>query len=162
MPEPGRGQAELAQRARLDLPDTLARDPELRSELFERLRRIAVEAEGPGIRVEFQDAGDEMFSRGDVLVSADAGETVYLLDNRKHRYSEIDLRALARITGRILKGVPGVFGLEIAEPRIEKLFEADGPEMLGQPTRHARYLMSYEERERLTTPAREAASRPGR
>ena len=116
--------------------------------------RIAVEAEGAGIRVEFQDAGDEMFSRGDVLVSADSGATVYLLDVKKQRYSEIDLRALARITGRILKGIPGVFGLEIAAPRVEKLFEVDGPEMLGHATRHARYLLSYEERERLTTPAR--------
>ena len=113
--------------------------------------RIAVEAEGTGIRVEFQDAGDEMFSRGDVLVSADSGATVYLLDVKKQRYSEIDLRALARITGRILKGIPGVFGLEIAAPRVEKLFEVDGPEMLGHATRHARYLLSYEERERLTT-----------
>ena len=117
--------------------------------------RIAVEAEGPGIRVEFQDAGDEMFSKGDVLVSADAGATVYILDNKKRRYSEVDLKALGRITGRILKEVPGVFGTEIAVPRIEKLFDVDGPEMLGQATRHARYLLSYEERVRTTVPAKD-------
>src|SRR5262249_27984181 len=41
----GREAAELAQRARLDLPDALAGDAEVAAEVLERLRRLAVEAE---------------------------------------------------------------------------------------------------------------------
>src|SRR5919197_458291 len=40
-----RDRPELAQCARLQLPHTLPRDPEPRTDLFERLRRLAVEAE---------------------------------------------------------------------------------------------------------------------
>src|SRR5690349_11710150 len=45
MLEPGGREPQLAQGARLELADALARDAELRADLFERLRRLAVEAE---------------------------------------------------------------------------------------------------------------------
>ena len=43
--ERGRHRAQLAQRTRLELPDALARDPELDADLLERLRLAAVEPE---------------------------------------------------------------------------------------------------------------------
>src|SRR3954452_11398078 len=45
--QPGRDGAQLAQRARLELADTLARDAEVVTDLFQGLRRAAVEAEAP-------------------------------------------------------------------------------------------------------------------
>src|SRR5205823_5382405 len=49
--EAGRGHPELAQRARLELADPLARDAELPADLFERLRLLTVEPEAEGEHV---------------------------------------------------------------------------------------------------------------
>ena len=49
--EPRRDRPQLAQRACLELADALARDPEPRPDLFERLRDLAVEAEALGEHV---------------------------------------------------------------------------------------------------------------
>ena len=67
--EAGSGQAKLAQCARLELADALARDAELRSHLFERVRRLAVEAEAKRehaahARVQLLERSRELPARG--------------------------------------------------------------------------------------------------
>lgn len=117
-----------------------------------------VEAEGQAIRIEFQDRGDATFGAGDYLVSQDGGATIFWVEPKKQRYAEIDFERIAQITGRILQGVPALFWVKIEEPRVAKLFEEEGPVLHGLPTRHARYLMTYRERSRLTLPSRRGAN----
>ena len=115
---------------------------------------VVVEAEGDDLRVEFRERGDGMFRNGDYLITADGGTTIYWVEPKKQRYSVLDLERIAGLTGRLLRGIPGVIGLEIDEPRVEKLFEEEAAPILGQPTRHARYLMTYRERTRITQPTK--------
>ena len=118
---------------------------------------VAVETEGAGTRVEFRDRNAD-FRAGDYLVTADGGDTLYWVEPRKRRYSAVDLEALAQLVGRVMQGIPGVFWQRIDEPRVEKLFEAAGPVVLGHPTRHLRFLMTYRERSRVTLPAKHGAT----
>jgi hypothetical protein len=108
----------------------------------------------PAIRVEFLERGEAIFGRGDYLVTEDGGDTIYWVEPRKRRFARVDFDRLARTLGRLLQGIPGVYWVRIEEPEVRKLFEEEAPPLLGLPTRHVRYLMTYRDRSRLTLPAR--------
>jgi hypothetical protein len=117
-----------------------------------------VEAEGEAVRVEFRERGEAMFGRGDYLVTEDGGATIYWVEPRKRRFARVDFERLAQTLGRLLQGIPGVYWVRIEEPEVRKLFEEEAPPLLGLPTRHVRYLMTYRDRSRLTLPARRGVS----
>lgn len=115
-----------------------------------------VEAEGAAIRVEFPERGMG-FGKGDYLVSEDGGETIYWVQTKKRHYVRLDLDRLAAMAGRIAEGIPGVFWIHIEEPQVYRLFEEETEPLLGYPTRHVRYLMTYRSRMRVTLPAKHGA-----
>lgn len=115
---------------------------------------VRVEVEGEAVRVEFLDRGQAMFGKGDYLVSADGGDTLYWVEPKKSRYSEVDFERVARFFGRLMEGVPGLFTVRVEEPQIYRLFEERVPDRFGLPTWHVRYLMTYRQRSRSTLPAR--------
>jgi hypothetical protein len=118
---------------------------------------VTVEHDGPRLRAEYHDRGG-MVGRGDYLITEDGGDTIYLVEPKKRRYTQLDLARISEIMGRVLQGIPGVFWVKIDEPKIEQLFEEEADPLLGLPTRHVRYLMTYRERSRVTLPSRRGAN----
>lgn len=105
---------------------------------------VVVEAEGAAIRVEYQEHGDSEFKNGDVLVTQDGGATLFWIEPRKKRYSDLDPGLLPELGRGESNPVPESSGIE--SPLLTKLFEEDVPAMLGHPTRHARYLLTFRSR----------------
>lgn len=113
-----------------------------------------IEVDGPKTRIDFLAGGQGAFGKSTYLISQDSGDHVVWVEPKKKRAAEVDLDAMARVAGRLMEGIPGIFWLKIEEPRIEKVFEEEAEPLFGLPVRHARFVMTYEDRSRVTLPAK--------
>ena len=80
---------------------------------------------------------------GSYLVSADGGETVYLVNPTDKTYERWDVAGMVSSMADMMRNMRGEMKVRFEEPTVEKLLEEDGPKMQGMPTRHFRYRTSY-------------------
>jgi hypothetical protein len=98
---------------------------------------------GDSARVDIKDSANPLLKPGAFLITKDGGQTVFLVDPDEKTYAEWDLRALLGGAGAALNGLGPVLKVEFTEPKVEKLLEEAGPDVVGLPTRHYRYRTSY-------------------
>lgn len=99
--------------------------------------------DGEKAKVEFVESDDrQMLPQGGYLLTTDAGRTVYLVNPKEETIMEWDLEAMFASLGALMEATP-MMNFEITDPKVEKLVEEDGPEMLGHDTTHYRLQTEY-------------------
>lgn len=98
---------------------------------------------GDSSRVEIKDSANPMLKPGAWLITKDGGQTIFLVDPEEKTYAEWDVRAMLGAAGSVMNGMGPVLKIEFTEPKVEKVLDEAGPALLGLPTRHYRYRISY-------------------
>ena len=91
-------------------------------------------AEGDGAKVEFTRSDSEVMPAGSYLVTADRGETVFLVRPAEETYSVWDIDAVFATLSQVLEGAEGVVELDFKDPEAEDLGSEPGDELLGFDT----------------------------
>ncbi|HXU44226.1 MAG TPA: hypothetical protein VN783_01765, partial [Thermoanaerobaculia bacterium] len=109
-------------------------------------QRMNVEAwvDGDKARIEFRSSDNPFMKRGTYILTRDGGRKILLVDPDEKTYGELDLAAMLGSMGALLGGMGPVLKLEISDPKVEKLSEEDGPEIVGLPTRHVKFRTAYQ------------------
>jgi hypothetical protein len=86
------------------------------------------------VRIEIRGGDVPLFKSGSFLLLRDAGKSLYLVDPAAKAYSQLNLQAGLGAMAETLG---------FSDPKVEKLLDEDGGPILGYPTRHTRYRMTY-------------------
>jgi hypothetical protein len=107
---------------------------------------IAVEGwvEGEGAKIVFQSSDNPLFSEGAYLLTSDGGRTVVLVDPEEKTYMAFDPGQMLAAMGTMLKGMGPMVKINVSNPRVEKLLEEPGGELLGRATTHYRFRTVYD------------------
>src|SRR5690349_6097148 len=79
---------------------------------------------------------------GSFLVTADGGDTVYLVNPTEKTYERWDVNGMVSGMADMMRSMRGEMRVRFEEPKVEKLLDEVGPKMQGLPTRHFRYRTS--------------------
>ncbi len=104
---------------------------------------IVAQAEGGQARTEFSETKNPMFAKGTYMLVNAKGEMT-IVNPEKRTYSKLDLAAM-------MEGASGAgdamaklgFKMEFENPKVEKLLEEPGGDILGYPTTHYRWHTTY-------------------
>lgn len=99
--------------------------------------------EGDKAKVEFRESGNPVFPKGGYLITKDGGQSMFLVDPSEKTYMRFDLRAMMGAAGGMMEGMGPLLKFDVSNPKVEKLGEEDGGQILGYPTRRHRYRTSY-------------------
>jgi hypothetical protein len=100
--------------------------------------------EGDNAKVAFTSSSNPLLAAGTYLLTTDGGKTLTLVNPEEKTYSELDLGALVGAAGAMFKGLGPMVKLSFANQQVERLAEEPGPAILGYPTTHYRYRVSYD------------------
>ncbi len=89
-------------------------------------------------RVEFPKGGG-MASKDGYIVTRDAGKTFYMVDPKEKSYMKFDMAGMSQVGAGIMKAMKP----KITDPKVDKILDEAGPDMLGYPTRHYRIVTAY-------------------
>ena len=111
--------------------------PEGKSPLSEK---AIVTLAGDKGRIDIVERNGKQEKGGLFLMTLDGGKTAVLGHQGKTVCSEWDSEAYFRKMGKLLHKVRRWANLEVADPKIEKVLEEPGPELLGYSTTHVRLV----------------------
>jgi len=101
------------------------------------------QAEGGQARMEFVETNNPMFRQGSYLLVNAKGEMT-IVDPENKTYAKLDLAAMMEGMGGAMDAMAKAgFKLEFKDPKVEKLLEEPGGEILGYPTTHYRWHTTY-------------------
>lgn len=100
-------------------------------------------ASGDNARVEFKKSDNPILKAGNYMITKDGGKTLYLVNPEDKTYAKWDLQGMMGAAGSVLKGMGPLFKMEVTDPKVEKLEEGDGGQLLGLPTKRYKYRTSY-------------------
>ncbi len=98
---------------------------------------------GKRARMEFLQSELPELETGTYLVSADGGNTVYLVNPKNKTFERWDTDAMISNMADLMRSMRGEMRVRFEEPKVEKLLDEVGPQMEGMPTRHYRFRTSY-------------------
>jgi hypothetical protein len=101
------------------------------------------QAGGEQARMDFVETKNPMFTSGSYMLVNAKGEMTFVNPEKK-TYSKLDLAAMMEGLGGAMDAMAKAgFKMEIQDPKIEKLLEEPGGEILGYPTTHYRWHTTY-------------------
>jgi hypothetical protein len=96
--------------------------------------------EGSAAKVETVETANPMMEKGSYLLVQDGGRKMFMVNPRAKTYARFDPMAL----GSSAEAMTGSgFEMKIEDPKMVKLLEEPGGEILGHPTTHYRYHTTY-------------------
>jgi hypothetical protein len=101
------------------------------------------QAEGEQARMDFVETANPMFEKGSYMLVNAKGEMTFV-NPEKRTYSKLDLAAMTEGLGSAMDamGKAGI-KMEFKDPKVEKMLEEPGGEILGYPTTHYRWHTTY-------------------
>lgn len=100
-------------------------------------------AEGDQARMEFVETKNPMFPKGTYMLVNAKGEMT-IVNPEKQTYSKLDLAAMMEGAGGAMDAMAKAgFKMEFKDPKVEKLLEEPGGEIVGFPTTHYRWHTTY-------------------
>jgi hypothetical protein len=99
-----------------------------------------VSLEGSSAKVEMMESANPMMEAGSYLLVQDGGRKMFLVNPDAKTYARFDPMAIA--SGSEAMAGSG-FETKIEDPRVVKVLEEPGGEILGHPTTHYRYRTTY-------------------
>lgn len=100
--------------------------------------------EGNKMRMEFSEGDDVMFKDGSVVISADGGATLAILDTREKTYTELRTDEIFSALGAMMKSMGGMFRMEIENPTVNVREAGAGEEIEGYATKKYVIDASYD------------------
>jgi len=105
--------------------------------------RVKGWAEGDSARIEFEEGSLPMATEDGYMITRDGGETIYLVNPKERTYSRFDMAGMLGAVGGIMDAMGSLVRIEFVDPKVERLSEGPGEQILGMPTTHSRYRVSY-------------------
>lgn len=96
--------------------------------------------DGGSAKVELVGTGNPMMEPGGYLLIQDGGNKMFMVNPGRKTYARFDVMAMTQ--GMDAMAGSG-FEISIEDPKVVKLVEEPGGEMLGQATTHYRYRTTY-------------------
>jgi len=96
--------------------------------------------EGSSAKIEFLATDNPMIESGSYLLVQDSGKKIFLVNPKRKSYARFDVRAL----GSGMEAMAGSgFEMTVEDPKMVKLLEEPGMDLLGHPTTHYRFHTTY-------------------
>lgn len=95
-------------------------------------------------RVEFTRGDGLLFQNGSVVVTADGGKTLRILDPRAKTYYTLSFDELFATAGALMKSMGSMFQLSFANQKVEVKPAGPGDAIEGYPTKKYTVLTSYD------------------
>ena len=101
---------------------------------------VSVWVDGESTKIQFAE-GEEVgfFGPGTYMVTTDAGESLYLVNDEEQTYSTFNLGQMMNSMGQM----GDMFKIEFTDFYSEKISEGSGEDILGYSTRHLRFRSGY-------------------
>jgi len=96
--------------------------------------------EGSSAKIEFLATDNPVMESGSYLLLQDGGKKIFLVNPKRKSYARFDPRALG--TGMAAMAGSG-FEMTIEDPKMVKVVEEPGMDLLGHPTTHYRFHTTY-------------------
>ena len=96
--------------------------------------------DGDKSKVQFTESGNPMMAAGSYMLTQDGGKTMYMVNTKEKTYMKWDMEAM---TGQAMKMMGGMASIKITDPKVDKVLDEAGSNMLGYPTRHCRFRTTY-------------------
>ncbi len=94
-------------------------------------------------RMDWVETNNPMFAKGTYMLVNSKGEMTFVNPEKK-TYGKFDLAAMMEgVNSMMGAGAKFGFRMEIENPKVEKVLEEPGGEMLGYPTTHYRWHTTY-------------------
>lgn len=105
--------------------------------------RVKGWAEGDSARIEFEEGSLPMATGDGYMITRDGGETVFLVNPKEQTYARFDMAGMLGAVGGVMEAMGPLVRLRFSDPEVERLSEGPGEPILGMPTTHYRYRVSY-------------------
>jgi hypothetical protein len=100
-------------------------------------------AEGGQAKVEFTESSNPLFTQGTYMLVDKKGEMTFV-NPEKQTYGKFDLDAMMENVNSAMGAMAKMgFGMEVENPKVEKVLEEPGGTILGYPTTHYRWHTTY-------------------
>ncbi len=106
-------------------------------------------AEGDKGRVDFKESANPIAPAGTYMLTRDGGRTLLLVNPEEKAYGEISLDAMLGSLGAMMGGMGPLLKIEVSNPKVDTLLDEDGPQLLGQATRHVKFRTAYQMKVRV-------------
>ncbi|HVT44941.1 MAG TPA: DUF4412 domain-containing protein [Thermoanaerobaculia bacterium] len=100
--------------------------------------------EGSRVRLDFRSGDGMVFQKGTIVLSDDGGKTMRILDPKNKTYYEFSLEEMVASLGGIVKGMGGLFKMDISNPDVKVADGGDGGTIEGYPTKKYLVDSSYD------------------
>ncbi len=101
------------------------------------------QAEGEQARIEFTETRNPMFSKGSYMLVNAKGE-MFIVNPENKTYAKLDLAAMMEGMGGAMDAMAkSGLKMEVKDPKVEKLLEEPGGDILGYSTTHYRWHSTY-------------------
>ena len=94
---------------------------------------------GDKAKVGFAESENPMAKAGMYMITTDGGKTVYMVNPEDKQYFAWDVDSLAGMAGGMMK----MMNMKITDPKVVKVGEEKGDTIVGLPTVHYTYNISY-------------------
>jgi len=105
--------------------------------------RVRGWADGDRVRIDYLDSDHRLIGGGTYLLTADGGETTYLVNPKEKSYSRWDLAAVFSSLTRMNEATGGMMEIDFRDPHSESLGSTDGGTLLGYATRRHGWRSAY-------------------
>lgn len=95
--------------------------------------------DGQQARIEFTESSNPAMRNGNYMLTRDAGTTMYMVDPSSKTYMRWGTEGMMGMAGAAMQ----MMNMKVSDPKVEKVSEEKGPDILGYPTRHIRYRTTY-------------------
>jgi hypothetical protein len=94
---------------------------------------------GDKAKIVFESSNNPMAKKGMYMITQDGGKAVYMVNPEEKTYFKWDLDSLVGMAGSMMK----MMNLKFADPKVEKVGEELDGVIVGLPTIHYTYNISY-------------------
>jgi hypothetical protein len=102
-----------------------------------------VSAEGGQAKIAWEETNNPIFTKGTYMLVNEKGEMIFV-NTEKKTYSKFDLATMMESMDQMMGAANKLgFSMEVENPKVEKVLEEPGGEILGYPTTHYRWHTSY-------------------
>jgi hypothetical protein len=100
-------------------------------------------AEGGQAKLEWDESNNPIFTKGTYMLVNEKGEMIFV-NTEKRTYSKFDLASMTESMEQMMGAANKLgFKMEVENPKVEKVLEEPGGEILGYPTTHYRWHTTY-------------------
>lgn len=95
--------------------------------------------EGANAKFAFTE-GNPKAPKGGYMLTKDGGKTMFMVNPNDKTYLKWDMAAMM---GGAMQMMKGMMQMKVSDPKVEKILDEKGPDILGYATRHIKFKTTY-------------------